>query len=636
MSVRHESLEAHGKHTGAELVRVKFQPDNIEIYVPVGTTISKAALSAGCAVEMPCGGIGTCGKCRVEVTEGVGELDPTERRLLSDEDIAYGIRLACRVPITGDVVVTIPAASRSLVQKILSYGITRDIHVAPGVSKVYVELPRPSLTDERGEFERLAAALTMFDVEAHIGARMARNLSHSMREADYKVTAVVAEDEIIAVEPGNTVRENFGVALDLGSTTVVGYLIDLNTGHEIGVASAMNPQMAYGDDLVSRINFTMTEPGGLSLLRTAAVDVLNRVIRRLAETYEVGTDSIYEATLVGNTCMSHLFLGIDVSSLGVSPYVPTLCCPLTLSAGEAGLEINPGARVHMLPSVAGFVGSDLVGVVLATLREDEEHTRLAVDVGTNGEMALLHKGQLYACSAAAGPAFEGARISCGMRGGPGAIDSVRIGEKIEITTIDNRRPVGLCGSGLIDAVAQMLDAGVIDESGRMLPRDEAKHLPPAVWERLIEVNEKTEFILATEKEAVRREPITLTQQDIRQLQLAKGSIRAAIETLMITAGVKAEDLTEIELAGAFGNYIRRESAVRIGLLPPVNIDKIVQVGNAAGAGAKLALISIKERERARVLAERTQHIELASHPDYRDQFTERMLFPSPHGEAVVT
>jgi uncharacterized 2Fe-2S/4Fe-4S cluster protein (DUF4445 family) len=290
----------------------------------------------------------------------------------------------------------------------------------------------------------------------------------------------------------------------------------------------------------------------------------------------------------------------------------------------------------VLPNVAGFVGSDLVAVVLATLREDEEHTRLAVDVGTNGEMALLHQGQLYACSAAAGPAFEGARISCGMRGGPGAIDSVIIGEKIEITTIDNRRPVGLCGSGLIDAVAQMLDAGIIDESGRMLPRDEAKHLPSVVRERLIEVNGKVEFILATEQEGVRREPITLTQHDIRQLQLAKGSIRAAIETLMITAGVKAEDLTEIELAGAFGNYIRRESALRIGLLPPIDIDKIVQVGNAAGAGAKLALISIRERERARVLAERTQHIELASHPDYRNQFTEKMLFPSPHGEAVVT
>lgn len=621
-------MDGQERSAGAELVKVKFRPDEIEIYVPVGTTIAKAALAAGCAVEMTCGGMGTCGKCRVEVDGKVSEPDSIERRLLSGEDLVERTRLACRARILGDTSVEVPTASRSLVQKILSHGIVRDVHVSPGVTKIYVELPKPSLLDERGEFERIEAALSVYDIEARIGVGLARSLPERLRSADYKVTAVVADHELIAVEPGDTCRQNFGIAFDLGSTTVAGYLLDLNTGHELAVASAMNPQMAYGDDLVSRIHFAMTESGGLEILRGAAVDVLNRVARRLAQLHDISLENVYEVTIVGNTCMTHLFLGLDVSTLGLSPYVPTVCRALSIGAAESGLQVNARARVHVLPNVAGFVGSDLVGVVLSTLREDGSDTRLAVDVGTNGEMALSHDGQLYACSAAAGPAFEGARISCGMRGAPGAIDSVKIGDRVEITAIDDRRPVGLCGSGLVGAVAEMLDAGIIESTGRMIAPDEAEHLPPAVRERLIQGPDGPEFVLATERESARRAPITLTQADVRQLQLGKGSIRAAIETLLATAGVTYEDLKEISLAGAFGNYIRKESAVRIGLLPPVDLDRIVPVGNAAGAGAKLALISYRERERASRIAERAEHIELASHPEYQDQFVEKMLFPS--------
>ncbi len=614
--------------TTAELVKVRFEPDGIEIFVPADIKISRAALAAGCAIEMTCGGMGTCGKCRVEVDGKVSEPDPSELRLLTTDEIDKGIRLACRTKILSDTTVTIPMASRSLVQKILSEGIIREVHVVPSVIKVYVELPKPSLKDERGDFERLNAALTVYDIETHIGVPLAKELPSRLRDADFKITAVINDDELISVEPGDTVRKNYGIAFDLGTTTIAAYLLDLNTGHEVAVASAMNPQIAYGDDLVSRINFAMTEPGGIALLRRAAVDVFNKLTRNLCEQQEISPEHIYEITIVGNTCMTHIFLGLDVSTLGVSPYVPTVCQAMILRGSEAGLEINPGAKVHVLPNVAGFVGSDLVAVVLAALREDEDRTRLAVDVGTNGEMALLHDGQLYACSAAAGPAFEGARISCGMRGAPGAIDSVRITDKVEITTIDNRRPVGLCGSGLVDAAAQMLDAGILDSTGRMLMPDEAGHLPPEVRERLIEVDGSPEFVIATEKESVRRDPITLTQRDIRQLQLAKGSIRAAIETLLNTAGAKSENLKEIILAGAFGNYIRIESALRIGLLPEIDIDRIKPVGNAAGAGAKLALLSIRERERANRLAGRIEHIELASHPDYQNEFMEKMLFPS--------
>lgn len=617
------------------MVKIRFEPDGVEIHAPAGTLIAKAALMAGCAVEMTCGGIGTCGKCRVEVAGKVDKPDSSEERYLTTEDLAQGIRLACRTRVTGDAVVTVPTTSRSLVQKVLSHGIVRDVHVAPAVMKVYVELPKPSLADERGDFERLAAALTVYDIEVNIGVPLARELPVRLRKSDYKVTAVVTDNELIAVEPGDTVRQNYGIAFDLGSTTIAGYLIDLNTGHEIAVASVINPQISYGDDLVSRINFAGTETNGLELLRKAALDALNKIVGHLTEAPGIDSKNIYEITVVGNTCMTHLFMGLDVSTLGLSPYVPTLCRRMTLRGDEAGLSVNPGATVHVMPNVAGFVGSDLVGVVLATLREDEYRTRLAVDVGTNGEMALLHNGQFYACSAAAGPAFEGARISRGMRGAPGAIDSVRIGEQVEITTIDDRPAAGICGSGLVDAVSEMLSAGVIDDSGRMLIPDEAGHLPPDIRARLIEVNAGPAFILATEHESADGEPVTLTQRDVRQLQLAKGSIRAAIETLLRIAGATIEDLDDILLAGSFGNYIRIESALRIGLLPPVEIDRITPVGNAAGAGAKLALISTKERERASRLAAVIEHIELAGHPDYRNEFVERMLFSSPFTKATT-
>jgi uncharacterized 2Fe-2S/4Fe-4S cluster protein (DUF4445 family) len=622
--------------TAAELVRVSFEPDGIEIYVPAGTAISRAALSAGCAVEMPCGGTGTCGKCRVEAIGKLSEPDSSELRALTTEELAKGIRLACRARVEGETTVMVPTASRSLVQKILSQGISRDVHVVPAVSKIYVNIPEPCLKDERGDFERLAAALTVYDVEADINVRMARDLPKKLRDADYKVTAVITDNELIALEPGDTVRKNYGVAFDLGSTTVAGYLVDLNTGHEVAVASSVNPQMAYGDDIMSRINFAMNEPGGADALRRAAIDALNKITRRLIDQHSISSDNIYEVTVVGNTCMTHIFLGLDISTLGVAPYVPTVCRQMVMRGDEAGLEVNPGARVHVLPNVAGFVGSDLVSVILSTLREDEDRTRLAVDVGTNGEMALVHDGQLYACSAAAGPSFEGARISCGMRGASGAIDSVSITDRVEITTIDDKRPIGICGSGLVDAVASMLKVGIIDSTGRMIKPSEASHLPQSVKERLMETEDGSAFILATEQESGRREPVALTQQDIRQLQLAKGSIRAAIETLLRTAGATHEDIKEIALAGAFGNYIRIESAIEIGLLPQIDSDRIVPVGNAAGAGAKLALISTRERDRACRLAERTEHIELACHPEYQSEFMDKMLFPSPLGEVVVS
>ena len=613
----------------AKLIRVTFEPDGTEVHVPAGALVSRAAAACGGAVETPCGGMGTCGKCKVFVRGVVGEPDSSERRLLTCDQIAAGMRLSCRTRIVGEIIVTIPESSRSLVQKILSHGVLRDCEVVSGVAKVYCELPQPSLEDERAEFERLSDYLARRDVRLRPNLNVAREMSAVMKGSGYKVTAVIHGDELIAVEPGDTSAHCFGIAYDLGSTTVVGYLMDLVTGKDLAVAAVMNPQTIYGDDLVSRIGFATTQENGRKALQDAAVDALNRIAQSLAKSAKVSRKNIYKATVVGNTCMTHLLLGIDPASLGQSPYVPSVCADITTTARELGLGFSPEAKVVVLPNVAGFVGSDLVGVLVSSMWEDDGQTRLAVDIGTNGEMALLHEGKTYVCSAAAGPAFEGAGISCGMRGGPGAIDSVEIDDVVRVSTIDDRRPNGICGSGIVDAIAQLLEAGIIDESGRLLSPNEAPHLSDSVRGRLIETEKGVEFVLATKEESGSGRAITLTHADVRHMQLAKGSIRAAIQTLMLTAGAGEEDLCEILLAGAFGNYIRVESAIRIGLIPAVDRDKVVSIGNAAGAGARLALLSEREMELARQLARKAEHLELAVSPDYQVELMDKMMFPAP-------
>ena len=613
--------------TKSRLVNVVFEPEGTISRVPSGTLISKAASAAGRPVEVPCGGIGVCGKCRVVVSGSVSPPDATELHHITESDLADGVRLACRTKILGDCHISIPEYSRSVVQKILSHGELRECALNSGVAKLHCILDKPSLDDETAEFERLAMCISSKGIDLYPSLEVVRDLSSVMKNAGYDVTAVTCGGELIAVEPGDTCGKSYGVAFDLGSTSVVGFLMDLETGDELAVHSIMNPQMVYGDDLISRILFATTQENGRSILQSTAVDAMNRIMENLCKKSKVHHENIYKITVVGNTCMSHLLLGIDVHSLGQAPYVPSICRDIEVSAKSLGLNASPGAKVYVLPNIAGFVGSDTVGVMLASMWEDNGHTRLAVDIGTNGEMALTHKGQTYVCSAAAGPAFEGAGISCGMRGGSGAIDSVLITDQVHITVIGNRKPIGLCGSGLVDAVAQLLEVGIVDESGRMQGSDEVPGLPDAVKERLIQGANGLEFVLAGKTESGNGKIISLKESDIRHLQLAKGSIHAAIRSIISWAGAEVDDVTEIMLAGAFGNYIRVESAIRIGLIPDVGVDNVSSIGNAAGAGARLALQCNHEMETARKLASGAKHLELAVSPAYQMELMDQMMFP---------
>jgi len=406
------------------------------------------------------------------------------------------------------------------------------------------------------------------------------------------------------------------------------YLLDLRTGQQLAVAAGMNAQMAYGDDVVSRIRHAMQGRRARRQLQRAVIRVLNDLIRQAARSAGVSLQRVYLLTAVGNTCMMHLFLGLDPTPLGLAPYVPVVRQPWEVAAQELGLRVNPQARVYVLPNIASFVGADTVGMVLTHLWGGEG-TALAIDIGTNGEIVLRHRGRIMACSAAAGPAFEGARITHGMRGAPGAISRVRLNEQVEIDTIGHRPPQGICGSGLVDVIAQMLERGLLDSTGRIAAPEEVPQVSDELRSRLVTSDSNQAFVLARAEESATGEPVVLSQRDVRELQLAKGSIRAATNTLLKTVGVELEEIERLYLAGGFGNYLDIANARRIGLLPPLPLERIEGVGNAAGAGAKLALLSVEERRRAAELARQVEHLELCGNPDYQMEFMETMLFPEP-------
>lgn len=610
-----------------KLYNVIFQPDGINIKVPAGTLISKAATNAGIPIEAPCGGIGVCGKCRVKVRGLVSEPDNSEMQILGEELVKDGVRLSCITKITGDCTVEIPEESKSVILKILKESNLRNFCISSGISKTYFEISPPTLEDERAAFERISDCLSKQNILVIPNLNIIKSIQNVLSKSDYKVTLTLANNELVDLETGNHTQEIYGIAFDVGSTTIVGYLINLTTGNEICNSALMNPQMIYGDDLIARISFSETQKNGLRVLQKSIVGALNKIVSQLVKQSKISARHIYKTTVVGNTCMSHILLGINITSLGQSPYVPSICSDLVVSASTLGLKISPEAKVLVLPNIAGFVGSDLVGVLLANMCDDDGSTRLAVDIGTNGEMALRHNNKIFVCSAAAGPAFEGSGIRCGMRGQAGAIDSVVIDDDVHYNTIYNNKPIGICGSGLVDAVAQMLNAKIIDSSGRLISPDEASTLTESLRNRIIQTDEGIEFVLAYNKDTENGKAIVLTSKDIRLLQLAKGSIHAAIQTLIQSAGASDEDIGQILLAGAFGNYIRVESAIRIGLIPAIEREKVISIGNAAGSGSKLALICEAEMQLARNLAKQAKHIELATSPYYQIELMERMLFP---------
>ena len=605
-------------------VRVVFEPEGRSVYVLEGSMLIEAAVRAGIVLDTPCGGQGTCGKCRVDVTVNAPEPSEADRRRFSAAELAKGARLACQTRVTGEMTVQIPMAARFFDQKILTDGEGRDVPLDPTVSKRHLKLSEPSLEDQRADADRVLEAI---DEPLEPTLEVLNELPAFLRDHKFDITAVSAEGGLIALSPGDTSDRNYGVAFDIGTTTVVGFLMDLCTGRELAVAARGNPQVAFGDDVVSRINHAASD-GGLKDLQSRIVACLNEIIAECCRKAGIDCEFIYEVTVVGNTTMNHLFLGVNPAFVAQAPYVAALRRSVNVRARDLGMRIHPRGLVHALPNIAGFVGADTVGVILSSAMHESDAPVLAIDIGTNGELVVGNKDRLIACSTAAGPAFEGARIKFGMRAADGAIDKIVINDDMEYNVIGNVAPRGLCGTALIDLVAELIRVGAVDETGRLLQGgDLPDRVPEAVRQRIVDGENGADFVIAPAEETQVDGPIVLTQRDIRELQLAKGAIAAGVNIMLQEAGVKPADLCCVLLAGAFGSFIRRNMAKGIGLLPDIPNERIRYIGNAAGAGARMALLSRKCKHEANRISDRVEYLELAGRPDFQMEFASAMMFP---------
>ncbi|MXY95999.1 MAG: DUF4445 domain-containing protein [Caldilineaceae bacterium SB0664_bin_27] len=614
--------------TGTKKVSIEFRPHDKVTRVPSGMTIFNAANWIGLPIDSTCGAKGTCGKCKVRILHGNNGATAADRRIFTEEELADGWRLSCRSEANSDVVCHVPRLMGN--PKAALMGFARHVILNANVYKIPLTLTPPSLEDQRSDYSRIREALEPEGYAIEASLNLLRNLPGVLRRSQWQVTAVVVGNELVSVEEGDTSNRAYGLAFDIGTTTVVGMLIDLNSGAPVAVRSTLNGQAVQGADVISRISYTMLNEDGLSELNEVILRTLNNLIAQLLDEGQVSPHEVYEVVTAGNATMQHLFLGVDPEAIGLEPFIPVVEDMVQASAQEVGLEILPQAQVHCLPYLGAYVGADLVAGLLATGLAQNEGVRLLVDVGTNGEIILGSAARTVATAAPAGPAFEGAQIQDGMRASEGAIEAVTITQAgIDLQVIGDVPPIGLCGSGLLDAVAQLRLSGLMLPSGRFVKANEAYEMvAPELARRIITDEEgRRSFVLAWPEESGGDKAIVLTQRDVRELQFAKGSIAGGIDVVMQELGIENEDLVEIFLAGSFGSYINPQSARIIGLVPPVPVERIKAVGNAAGEGAKIALLSFRERMVARSLPEIVEYHELSGRGDFNDSFLAVLQFP---------
>jgi len=609
--------------------RITFQPSGRSVFVLPGTKIIEAAGRAGININTPCGGQGTCGKCRIQITSEAKELPCSpEKDVFSPEELQQGWRLACQTSAAGDVTVYIPDDSLIFTsQKILteSRGFGQ-IQTQPTVRKIYVELTEPTRIDNKPDLERLGEQIG----EYKIGLEQLKRLPKFLRDNDFKGTAVLLDHNLIDLEPGDTATQCYGAAFDIGTSTIVGSLLDLCNGAEIAITSGINPQVSYGDDVLSRIKHASSCTGCLQQLHSEIISSINKMIESMCQQKDIDREQIYEVVIAGNTTMEHLFCGIDPSSLGQVPFVPVHSKGLMFSASELNLSVNHRGLVYLLPIIGGFVGGDITAGILVTNLTSQTNPYLLVDVGTNGEIVLAKDGNIWAASTAAGPALEGARISCGMRATHGAIEKVVFDEDVRCSTIGGASPIGICGSGLIDLAAELLENGVLSTNGRLLSGDELPAGLPDAIKRRVRKNEdgQAKFLVYEPQKGRKDLSVTITQQDIRELQLAVGAIRAGVEIMLRKTNIKVEEIQKVFVAGGFGYFIRRANAQRIGLLPrQLSHDRITFIGNSSLDGAQLALLSTDARRKAEQIAEKTSHIQLSLDSEFQAEFVNAMIFP---------
>ncbi len=606
-----EAIESSGN----KFCRIDFEPLGRRYEGRVATTLLEAAQEAGVGLTALCGGQGLCGRCKVRVVSGsVSPPAAAEEELLAPEELGRGYRLACQTEVRGDLKVEIPPESLTATQRTQIEGLELEVAPEPPVVACELHLTPPTLEDLRSDEERVRNYLS----DAYGLKRVAfdfslwRQMPESLRRQGWEGTIGLRGGEVISFHPMDTPL--LGLAVDLGTTKIAGYLLDLPSGRVLAAQGLMNPQIGYGEDVMSRITYALGGEEKRVQLRDSAVQALNQLASQLMAQVDGQLRDILEAVVVGNTAMHHLFLGLPVAQLGRAPYVPAVSQALDVKARDAGLSIAPGGYLHLLPNIAGFVGADHVAMLLATRLFEARDPVLGLDIGTNTEITLAWDGRLVSCSCASGPAFEGAHIKDGMRAADGAIEGVQIIQgRVEYQTIGHHPPVGICGSGILDAVAQLLQEGIIDEKGSMKDHPGVRH-----------TEKGPEFILVPKGEGGTDRDIVVSRRDVGEIQLAKGAISAGINTLLTETGVQPFDLGRVYVAGAFGTYINIESALAIGMFPPLPHERFSQVGNAAGMGARLALISKRERARAQELAQKVEYIELTTYPRFAEEFAKAM------------
>ncbi len=585
---------------------VDFQPAGRRGKCQKDESLLACARRLGVGIASLCGSQGTCQCCKVQILSGTAS-EPTscELEAFSPQELRGGWRLACQTYPTSNCKISLPAESMTTTQRLQVEGLEITVSPEPSVKPYHLKLPTPSLSDLQADVDRLLKALNQrHQLGCHkVDLELLRALSSQLRAWDWECQASVRNDEVIAL--GLWPSQQLGLAIDLGTTKVAGYLVDLSNGRTLATKGIMNPQISYGEDIISRISGVISSPARGLQLQKLTVEALNQLAVDLCDKIGADAEKIVETVVVGNTAMHHLFLRLPVSQLVHSPFVPAVTRALDIKARDLGLHIAPGAYVHLLPNIAGFVGADHVAMLLATEAPQAEGITVVLDIGTNTEVSLVNNGRITAVSCASGPAFEGSHIKHGMRAASGAIERLRIeSDAIQYQTVDDAPPIGICGSGILDAMSQLYLAGIVDEGGRL---KDGHH-------RVRSHNNQRQFVLVDEP------AIVITQQDLRELQLAKAAIRTGIQVLLEANSCSETEINRMIVAGAFGSYISVPSAIAIGMLPSLPLERFRQVGNAAGMGAKLALISLSKRAEAQALASQVHYIELANAPNFSQTF----------------
>ena len=624
---------------------IDFEPISRRVILSSEEPIYKQLSELGIPIRSICGGSGTCGKCKLLIQKGKEFFvlpTSSEKKFIDQKDLEYGWRLACQARIDVDKLHLLATLDSPQIRiflpneliledfKILTDG--KDIGVAllPSIKKYYLIVDKALLRDPQADFERIVGKLISnhkeFNKKSQININfdLLKELPNILRENDNKITAVVWKNNtIIACEPGNTVEDNFGIAFDIGTTTIVGYLINLNNGKIYAIASNLNSQTAYGEDVITRLTFIKNNKENLNVLNSVVINDLNQIIFDTCSEAGVDPSRVYEVSVVGNSVMHHLFLGVDPTYIGISPYVPVIQRGLHLPSKSLNLKMSKNGIAYIAPVISGFVGADTIGVILSSKIYNEKALTLAIDIGTNGEIIIGNKKVMAVGSCAAGSALEGAHISNGMRAAAGAIDTLKINPntlEATYTTIKDKKPIGICGSGLVDIVAEMLKSKILTRSGNF-NKEFLDH------ERIVKNDKTFEFIIAKKSETSLGKEISISQNDIRQIQMAKAAFFSG--TRLILKSLKKSNLKieQVFLAGAFGNYINAQNAKFIGMIPDIPNHKIYQIGNAAGIGAQYCLLNSELRNKAEHLLKKIKYVEIAIKEEFQKEYAEAMYFP---------